>query len=146
MTGDLNAKSLDWNNKNNNLCGTILEEYMHKNGLLCINDWLPTRRTSDSVIDLFIVSPKVIPNVVMCETMSCENIRSDLIGVMSDVYQKSEQTNVTTEKYLVSKANWEIWRNCTEKKYKVWNESGMQYSSIDSMTEAFMHVYTECMT
>ena len=28
----------------------------------------------------------------------------------------------------------------------MWNESGMQYSSIDNMTEAFMDVYTECMT
>ena len=36
---------------------------MHNNGLLCINDGLPTRRTSDSVNDLFIVSPKVIPEV-----------------------------------------------------------------------------------
>ena len=98
LTGDLNAKSLDWDNKRNNACGTILEEYMHKNGLLCINDVLPTRRTSDSDIDLFIVSPKVIQNVVMCETMSCENIRSDRIGVMLEVYQRSEQTNVTTEK------------------------------------------------
>ena len=55
---------------------------MHNNGLLCINDGLPTRRTSDSVIDLFIVSPKVIPEVFFCETMTCENIRSDHIGVL----------------------------------------------------------------
>ena len=66
LTGDLNSKSLEWNNKKVNPCGTILEEYMHNNGLLCINDGLPTRRTSDSVIDLFIVSPKVIPEVVFC--------------------------------------------------------------------------------
>ena len=63
LTGDLNSKSLEWNNKKVNPCGTILEEHMHNNGLLCINDGLPTRRTSDSFIDLFIVSPKVVPEV-----------------------------------------------------------------------------------
>ena len=59
----------------------MLEDYMHNNGLLCINDGLPTRSTSDSVIDLFIVSPKVIPEVVMCETMACESTRSDHIAI-----------------------------------------------------------------
>ena len=80
LTGDLNAKSLEWNNKKANPCGVLLEDYMHRNGLLCINDGQPTRRVSDSVIDLFVVSPRVIPEVVMCETMVCENIRSDHIG------------------------------------------------------------------
>ena len=145
LTGDLNSKSLEWNNKKVNPCGTILEEYMHNNGLLCINDGLPTRRTSDSVIDLFIVSPKVIPEVVFCETMACENIRSDHIGVLLEVYQKVELNSVTSEKYLISKANWDIWRNCTEEKYKAWNEANLQYDSIDDMTEAFMDIYTKCM-
>ena len=52
---------------------------------------------------------------------------------------------LSSEKYLISKANWDIWRNCTEEKYKAWNEANLQYDSIDDMTEAFMDIYTECM-
>ena len=118
---------------------------MHNNGLLCINDGLPTRRTSDSVIDLFIVSQKVIPEVFFRETIACENIRSDHIGVLLEVYQKVELNSVTLKKYLISKANWDIWRNCTEEKYKAWTEADLQYDSIDDMTEAFMDICTECM-
>ena len=70
--------------------------------------------------------------------MACENIRSDHIGVLLEVYQKVELNSVTSEKYLISKANWDIWRNCTEEKYKAWNEANLQYDSIDDMTEAFI--------
>ena len=33
LTGDLNAKSIEWNNKRANPCGMILDDYMHRNGL-----------------------------------------------------------------------------------------------------------------
>ena len=38
-------------------------------------------------------------------------------------YIKDQNRIVTTEKYLAGKANLDIWRNCTEERYKVWNES-----------------------
>ena len=68
--------------------------YLLRNGLLCINDGQPTRRASDSVIDLFVVSPRVIPEVVMCETMTCESIRSDHIGVLLQVYKERKRSQV----------------------------------------------------
>ncbi|MEW8547046.1 MAG: hypothetical protein AB2693_26320, partial [Candidatus Thiodiazotropha sp.] len=69
-------------------CGVLLEMYLHNSGLLCTYDSQPTRRQSDSVIDLFIVSPTVVPEVETCETMSQETIRSDHIGVFLEVYRK----------------------------------------------------------
>ena len=78
ITGDLN----DWNNRKSNTCGNVLEEYMHRNGLLCINDGQSTRRNSDSVIDLFLVTPRVIPEVIMCET---GNLKTDLWPVQTDL-------------------------------------------------------------
>ena len=55
LTGDLNSKSIEWNNKKSNVCGNLLEEYLHRSGLICINDEKPTRRQSDSIIDLKII-------------------------------------------------------------------------------------------
>ena len=43
-----------------------------------------------------IVSPKVIPKVVMCEIMSCENIRSDHFGVMLEVLSCQPRVTVTS--------------------------------------------------
>ena len=123
----MNAKCLDWNNKKTNTCGNILAEYMHRNGILCMNDGKPTRRNSDSVIDLFIVTPRVVPQVVMCETMTCEAIRSDHIGVLLDVYQTKKKSNITTEKYIISKTKWDVWRECTEEKFNAWNEESTSY-------------------
>ncbi|MEW8548387.1 MAG: reverse transcriptase domain-containing protein [Candidatus Thiodiazotropha sp.] len=122
-----------------------MEDYMHRNGLLCINDGQATRRNSDSVIDLFIVTPRVIPEVVICETMSCEAIRSDHIGILLEVYQGRQKDSAVFEKFMIRKAKWEVWRECSEEKFKAWNEAGTQYSCIDDMVEAFMEVYTECM-
>ena len=119
---------------------------MHRSGLLCINDGQPTRRTSESVIDLFVVSPRVIPEVVMCETMACENIRSDHIGVLLQVYQEMKSDTATSERNITSKADWEVWRDCTEQKFKVWNEADTQFETVDDMAEAFMKIYTECMS
>ena len=145
LTGDLNAKSLDWNNKKSNVCGNLLEDYMNRTGLICINDGQPTRRQSDSVIDLFIVSPKVIPEVAMCETMSQEVIRSDHIGVLLDVYQESKQNNTILEKYIIGKAKYDVWSECTEERFKEWNESGRRYGSVDEMADSFMEIYTQCL-
>ena len=73
--------------------------------------------------------------------MAGENIISDHIGVLLEAYQTVEQNRVTLERYLISKANWDIWRNCTEEKYKEWNEADLQYNSIDNMTEEFIDIY-----
>ena len=128
-----------------NTSGILTEEYLHRNALLCINDGQPTRRLSDSVIDLFIVSPRVVPEVAVCETMSHEAVRSDHIGVMLEVYPKTRQDNAIFEKFIVRKADYSLWRECTEERFKQWNNSGIKYKSVDEMAEAFMDIYTECM-
>ena len=143
VTGDLNSKSMDWGNKKSNANGILMEEYMHRNALLCINDGQPTRRLSDSVIDLFIVSPRVVPEVAVCETMTHESVRSDHIGVLLEVYPQTMQNNAIFEKFIVSKADYSLWRECTEERFKEWNNSGVRYKSVDEMAEAFMNIYTE---
>ena len=91
---------------------------MHSSGLLCINDGQPTRRTSDRVIDLFVVTPKVVPEVIACETLNHESIRSGHIGVLLEVHQKQERAQVTAKKYIIDKTDWSIWRECTERRLK----------------------------
>ena len=49
------------------------------------------------------------------------------------------------EKFIISKAKYDVWRMCTEETFKVWNESGVLYKSVDEMAGSFMEVYTECM-
>ena len=85
LTGDLNCKIFEWNNNKSNTCGGILEEYLHRSGLLCMNEGLPTRRLSESVIDLFIVSPKLVSEIVRCDTLSKDRVRSDHVGVLLEV-------------------------------------------------------------
>ena len=47
--------------------------------------------------------------------MACENIRSDHIGVLLEVYQKVELNSVTLEKYLISKAKRHVV--CTQRNH-----------------------------
>ena len=41
LTEDLNSKSIEWNNKKSNVCGNLLEDYLHRSGLICVNDGKP---------------------------------------------------------------------------------------------------------
>ena len=66
--------------------------------------------------------------------------------MLLEVYQGRKQNNVTLEKYIISKADWEVWKTCTEEKFKVWNEADTQFDTLDDMAEAFMNIYTDCMT
>ena len=49
------------------------------------------------------------------------------------------------ERYILSKADWGIWKECTEEKFKAWNEANIQWDSVDQMADSFMDVYTECL-
>ena len=53
-TGDLNAKSQEWNNNSTNERGKLLEEFLHDSLYVCINDGKPTSINTASVINLFI--------------------------------------------------------------------------------------------
>ena len=124
--------------------GILLEEYLHRNALLCINDGQPTRRLSDSVIDRFIVSPRVVPEEVVCDTISHEAVRPDHIWVLLEVYPQIRQNNAIFETFIVNKADYS-WKECTEERLKQWNDSDIQYRSVDDMAEAFTESYTEYM-
>ena len=62
------------------------------------------------------------------------------------MYQDKETSNVTIERYVTSKADWEVWKDCTEQKIREWNDADTQFDSVDDMAESFMNIYTECMT
>ena len=48
ITGDLNAKSQEWQNISLNGNGKILESFLHDSHFVCLNDGKPTRRNSNS--------------------------------------------------------------------------------------------------
>jgi hypothetical protein len=52
LVGDLNAKSYQWNNGNENSHGRLLEDCMTQSQLICLNDGQAIRRNSNSIIDL----------------------------------------------------------------------------------------------
>ena len=80
ITGDLNAKSQEWNNPSVNECGKLLEQFLHDTFFVYINDGKPTRRNTDSVIYLFITNPELVPKISLCETLTYETVQSDHIG------------------------------------------------------------------
>ena len=43
ITGDLNAKSHEWNNPSVNECGKLQEQFLHDTFFVCTNDGKPTR-------------------------------------------------------------------------------------------------------
>ena len=46
-----------------------------------------------------------------CETMTGESIRSDHIGVLLEVFQSRKESSITREKFIISKAKWDVWRD-----------------------------------
>ena len=89
ITGDFNAKSQEWHNSSVNESGKLLETFLPDSHMICINDGKPTRRQSDSIIDLFISSPSLIPKISMCETLTYENILSDHLAAMLEIERNS---------------------------------------------------------
>ena len=75
--------------------------------MICINDGKLTRRQSDSVIDLFISSPCLIPKISLCETLTYENIQSDHLAVMLEIERNSDVGDGgAEEKYIIGKTDW----------------------------------------
>lgn len=129
ITGDLNAKSQEWQNSSSNESGKVLESFLHESHFLCVNDGKPTRRNSDSVIDLFLSSPELIPKISLCETLSYENIQSDHLAVLLEIDRSSEPiSGGTEEKYIIGKTDWNLWNENTEKLFKAWNRNRMGIS------------------
>ena len=74
VMGDLNAKSMEWNNAQGNSGGIIVEEMLTKCNLICMNDGQPTRRNSSSVIDLVLCSAELVQYSRECSTLSHEKV------------------------------------------------------------------------
>ena len=64
----------------------------------------------------------MVPEVALCETMSHEAVRSDHIGVLLEVYPKIRQNNAIFETIIVNKADYSLWKECTEERFKQWND------------------------
>lgn len=147
ITGDLNAKSQEWQNRSINESGKLLETFLHESHFICVNDGKPTRRNSDSVIDLFLTNPELIPKISLCETLSYENIQSDHLAVLLEIDRSSEPSSSgTEEKYIINKTDWNLWNENTEKRFKEWNVKSSQtkWESVEEMYTSFKEVLDEC--
>lgn len=80
--GDLNAKSLEWNNDKSNKAGEIIENCMKNTGMLCRNDGQPTRINTKSVINLVLLTPCINNKVKECTSVVHEAVRSDHMSVL----------------------------------------------------------------
>ena len=79
---------------------------MHKLDLSRINDDQPTRRKSDSIIDLFVVSPSLIKKVIQCQTLSHEQVRSDHIRILLEIDDcRTDGADVREERYCLHNVN-----------------------------------------
>ena len=109
ITGDLNAKSQEWQNSSLNESGKLLECFLHDSHFVCLNDGKPTRRSSDSVIDLFLTNPELVPKISLCETLTYENIQSDHLGVLLEIAKSSgPSSSEAEEKYIIGKTYWQL--------------------------------------
>lgn len=86
IAGDLFAKSQEWRNTKSNKAGELIENMLTKQNI-CVNDCQPTRRNSDSVIDLVLTSSEFQKHLTSCNTLTHESIRSDHISVLTDISQ-----------------------------------------------------------
>ena len=107
LLGDLNAKSKLWCCKTENKNGKILEETIEKGNLHTINNDEPTYRHSDNIIDLAIVSNKIIRD--------CNNYKTN-DEIDSDHYAFTFQLgNHNHEKQTLYKTNWTHYKSKLEK-------------------------------
>ena len=122
ITGDLNAKIMEWGNSSNNACGALLQNCTHTLNLSCVNDDQPTRGESNSIIDLFIVSPSLVRKIIHCQTLTHEQVRSDHISILleTDCF-KTDSSDVRQERYCMKNVSWEEWQNVSEREFKDFN-------------------------
>ena len=118
VLGDLNAKSVEWNNSQVNSGGLIVEEMMSKCNLICLNDGQPTRRNSNSVIDLVLSSAGLVQYSEECSTLSHEKIRSDHIAVIYEAtFDRTDSTPDFRTVRSIKKAEWGKWKEVTDEKF-----------------------------
>ena len=147
ITGDFNAKSQEWQNISLNRNGKILENFLNDSHCVCLNDGKPTRRNSNSVIDLFISNPDLVPKISLCETLTYEAVQSDHICFLLEVCANCTSVgNTLFEKYLLSKTDWTLWEESTKEAFGNWNIENEQtdWESVEDMYLSFKAVFNEC--
>ena len=117
--GDLNAKSVEWNNAQGNSGGIIVEEMLTKCNLVCMDDGQPTRRTSSSVIDLVLCSAGLVQYSGECSTLSHEKIGSDHIAIFFEAdFDLTESGPSIRVVRPIKKADWGKWKEATESQFE----------------------------
>ena len=142
IAGDLNAKSQEWRNPKSNKAGELIENMLTKQNLICVNDCQPTRRNSNSVIDLVLMSSKFQKDLISCNTLTHESIRSDHISVLTDISIRSDDTwGTPTKVWQLNKVDWNEWKNRTEHRFGEWIENRpTDDHTIDEIYQSFSDI------
>ena len=145
VAGDFNAKSSSWGNVENNQAGEYFDTCLDENNLLCLNDYQPTYRHSNSVIDLFVIKPYLSAKVKLCQTLTHECVRSDHISVLLDFDDGQQEDVIKREQYNIRKTSMNEWKLITDERFKKWNESWekMPDQDIDEVWDSFLQVFRE---
>ena len=111
VAGDFNAKSSLWCNAENNQAGESLDACLGENNLTCLNDYQPTYRHSNSVIDLFVIKPHFFSTTVqLYQTFTHEFVRSDHISVLLDLDDGQQEKGFMREQYNIRKTSMNEWK------------------------------------
>ena len=136
-----------WGNVENNQAGELLDTCLYENNLICLNDYQPTYRHSNSVIDLFVIKPHLSAKVKLCQTLTHECVRRDHISVLLDFDDGQQEEVIKREQYNIRKTSMNEWKLITDERFKKWNESWekMPDQDIDEVWDSFLQVFRECM-
>ena len=83
----------------------------------------------------------------LCETLTYESVHSDHIGVLLALCENFESIEDSLiEKYLLMKADWKLWEECTNEAFRKWNSLCEQTDceSVEDMYASFKTVFDEC--
>ena len=121
LVGDLNGKSPEWNNNTTDRHDEIVEDMLTTNRLLIHNDGQPTRRGTQSVIDLIITSTDMENLISSCSTLTHETVRSDHIPIITDINVDIQKSDIQRREIRsLKKADWHNWRERTEADFDIW--------------------------
>ncbi len=145
VIGDLNAKNYQWNNKVENNHGKLLETCMTNNKLICCNDGQATRRNSESVIDLALTSESMYKDVISCETLSYENVKSDHIGILLEISSCVQEKTIlkSDPSWNIHKCDFEQWKVTTNNQFR--DIQFQENQDLNECYQIFEDTITNCM-
>lgn len=145
LVGDLNAKSYQWNNGNENSHGRLLEDCMTQNQLICLNDGQATRRNSNSIIDLALTTQTTYKKSLECTTLTHENVKSDHIGIYVKLHSCINDSKREDEvpKWNIHKCDLELWNQTTKDQFS--NVQLNDDQNLEHMYQQFEDNFLNCM-